>query len=116
MSTTEPKSDRMTDVGMGVLLLAACASGWVVSVGHVYPENLFDVELATEMFHLHSEVAGIALAAAAGTAASDLELARPFVKQLWEAPTPTGQWRYYNGMLTMLGLLQASGRFVPCPH
>ena len=38
-------------------------------------------------------------------------LARPFVKRLWDSPTPTGRWRYYDGLLTMLGLLQASGRF-----
>lgn len=52
----------------------------------------------------------IAMAAAAGVA-SDPQLARPFVKRLWEAPMPTGKWRYYDGLLTLLGLLQASGRF-----
>ena len=53
----------------------------------------------------------VAMAAAAGVAASDPELARPFVKRLWDSPTPAGRWRYYDGLLTMLGLLQASGRF-----
>ena len=53
----------------------------------------------------------VAMAAAAGVAASDPELARPFVKRLWEAPTPTGKWRYYDGLLTLFGLLQASGRY-----
>ncbi|MEY4489987.1 MAG: hypothetical protein RIQ79_2495 [Verrucomicrobiota bacterium] len=53
----------------------------------------------------------VAMAAAAGVAASDPELARPFVERLWAAPTPTGKWRYYHGMLTMLGLLQTGGRF-----
>lgn len=53
----------------------------------------------------------IAMAAAAGVAATDPELARPFVRRLWDSPTPSGRWRYYNGLLTMLGLLQASGRF-----
>jgi xylan 1,4-beta-xylosidase len=53
----------------------------------------------------------IAMAAAAGVAASDTKLAKPFVQQLWEAPIPSGKWRYYNGLLTMLGLLQTSGRF-----
>ena len=51
-----------------------------------------------------------AMAAVAGQAA-DAELARPFVQQLWDAPLPEGQWRYYNGMLYFLGLLQAGGRF-----
>lgn len=52
----------------------------------------------------------IAMAAVAGQA-SDPELARPFVQQLWDAPLPTGKWRYYDGLLYFLGLLQAGGRF-----
>jgi oligosaccharide reducing-end xylanase len=52
----------------------------------------------------------IAMAAVAGHAA-DPALARPFVQQLWDAPLPSGQWRYYNGLLYCLGLLQAGGRF-----
>jgi len=51
-----------------------------------------------------------AMAAVAGQAAEP-DLARPFVQQLWDAPLPEGQWRYYNGMLYFLGLLQAGGRF-----
>lgn len=54
----------------------------------------------------------IAMAAAAGLGASDPELARPFVRQLWDTPAPRGKWRYYDGLLTVLGLLQAGGRFV----
>jgi oligosaccharide reducing-end xylanase len=52
----------------------------------------------------------IAMAAVAGHAA-DPALARPFVQQLWEAPPPSGRWRYYDGLLYFLGLLQAGGRF-----
>lgn len=51
-----------------------------------------------------------AMAAVAGHAAEP-KLARPFVQQLWDAPLPEGQWRYYNGLLYFLGLLQAGGRF-----
>jgi oligosaccharide reducing-end xylanase len=51
-----------------------------------------------------------AMAAVAGQAA-DAELARPFVEELWDAPLPEGQWRYYDGLLYFLGLLQAGGRF-----
>jgi len=53
-----------------------------------------------------------AMAAVAGLAA-DPQLARPFVERLWAAPIPTGQWRYYDGLLYFLGLLQVSGRFQP---
>jgi len=52
----------------------------------------------------------IAMAAVAGLAA-DPDLARPFVQQLWDAPIPAGHWRYYNGLLYLLGLLQTGGRF-----
>jgi oligosaccharide reducing-end xylanase len=52
----------------------------------------------------------IAMAAVAGLAA-DPEVARPFVQRLWDMPLPKGKWRYYNGLLTFLGLLQAGGHF-----
>lgn len=52
----------------------------------------------------------IAMAAVAGQAA-DPDLARPFVRRLWDAPVPAGRWRYYDGLLYFLGLLEAGGRF-----
>jgi oligosaccharide reducing-end xylanase len=52
----------------------------------------------------------VAMAAVAGLAA-DEELARPFVQALWDMAPPSGRWRYYDGLLYFLGLLQASGRF-----
>lgn len=52
----------------------------------------------------------IAMAAVAGLAA-DADVAKPFVQQLWDAPLPSGKWRYYSGLLYFLGLLEAGGRF-----
>lgn len=34
-----------------------------------------------------------------------------FAEDLWNTETPTGTWRYYDGMLYMLGLLACSGKF-----
>ena len=51
-----------------------------------------------------------AMAAVAGLAA-DPDVARPFVQRLWDAPIPEGRWRYYNGLLYFLALLQTSGRY-----
>ena len=51
-----------------------------------------------------------AMAATAGLAA-DPDLAKPFVEYLWNAQPPSGQWRYYNGLLYHLALLQVSGNF-----
>ncbi|HEY3754858.1 MAG TPA: glycosyl hydrolase family 8 [Opitutaceae bacterium] len=51
-----------------------------------------------------------AMAGVAGMAASP-EVARPFVRRLWVMSVPDGEYRYYNGVLMMLGLLEAGGRF-----
>ena len=52
----------------------------------------------------------IAMAATAALAA-DRALGEPFVRALWEMKTPEGHYRYYNGLLTMLALLEVSGQF-----
>jgi oligosaccharide reducing-end xylanase len=36
---------------------------------------------------------------------------KPFVQNLWSAPIPTGQWRYYDGTLYAIALLHVSGAF-----
>ncbi len=38
-------------------------------------------------------------------------LAKTYVQRLWDAQVPTGQWRYYNGMVYFLSMLHASGYF-----
>ena len=43
--------------------------------------------------------------------AADCEIGEPFVQALWGLDVPTGQYRYYDGLLMMLGLLQVSGNF-----
>lgn len=43
--------------------------------------------------------------------AADPQIGQPFVQALWDASIPTGKYRYYDGLLYMLGLLQASGNF-----
>jgi oligosaccharide reducing-end xylanase len=52
----------------------------------------------------------VATNAVAALAASDPVAAR-FVQALYEAQPPKGKWRYYNGMLYMMGLLHVSGNF-----
>ena len=77
------------------------------SQGPVIP-NQFTLE--GKPLSQNTSVGLTAMAAVAGQAA-DPALARPFVQQLWDAPIPDGKWRYYNGLLYFLGLLQAGGRF-----
>jgi oligosaccharide reducing-end xylanase len=52
----------------------------------------------------------VAMAAVAALAATP-ETGRPFVQALWDEQIPSGTWRYYDGMLYLLGLLHVSGLF-----
>jgi endo-1,4-beta-D-glucanase Y len=51
----------------------------------------------------------------AANAVAALAARRPdrkeFIEALWNVPVPSGRYRYYDGMLYMLGLLEVSGNF-----
>ena len=48
---------------------------------------------------------------AVGAMISDKPYAKRFIQALYDQPTPSGKWRYYNGLLHLLGLLHVSGNF-----
>ncbi len=52
----------------------------------------------------------VAMNAVAAVASTNKDK-KDFVQALWDVPIPTGEYRYYDGMLYMLGLLQVSGNF-----
>jgi oligosaccharide reducing-end xylanase len=52
----------------------------------------------------------VAMNAVAALAATS-DLRKTFVEELWRAPIPSGFYRYYDGMLYMLALLQVGGEF-----
>ncbi|MBA4137181.1 MAG: glycoside hydrolase [Opitutus sp.] len=54
---------------------------------------------------------GLLAMAAVAALAADRDVGEPWVRRLWEAPMPRGRYRYYDGLLTMLALLQVSGNF-----
>jgi len=54
---------------------------------------------------------GLVSSAAVAALAADRATGEPFVQALWNAPIPSGQWRYYDGMLYLLGMLHVSGNF-----
>jgi oligosaccharide reducing-end xylanase len=54
---------------------------------------------------------GLVAMAAVAALAADPEKGKPFVQALWDTQIPSGKWRYYDGMLYILGLLQVSGNF-----
>jgi len=53
----------------------------------------------------------VATNAVASLAATDTKHSRQFVEALWNAPIPSGQQRYYDGMLYIMSLMHAGGRF-----
>ena len=60
---------------------------------------------------------GLVSMAAVAALAADPETGKPFVQELWEVQIPSGKWRYYDGMLYMLGMLHVSGNFrIYIPH
>ena len=52
----------------------------------------------------------VATNAVASLAATDPK-SKEFVEALWETPIPSGQFRYYDGMLYLLSFLHCSGEF-----
>jgi oligosaccharide reducing-end xylanase len=52
----------------------------------------------------------VAMNATASLAATH-QRAKQFVEALWNTPIPSGQYRYYDGMLYMLGMLNCGGQF-----
>jgi oligosaccharide reducing-end xylanase len=52
----------------------------------------------------------VAVNAVAGLAATHPS-SKKFVEELWNAPTPDGLERYYEGLLHMMSLLHCSGEF-----
>lgn len=55
---------------------------------------------------------GMAGANAVGSLAlADKDLQKLYIERLWNVVPPTGQWRYYTGMVYMLSMLHVSGYF-----
>ena len=52
----------------------------------------------------------VATNAVASLAATDPH-AKDFVEALWNAPIPSGLWRYYDGMLYLMSMIHCSGEF-----
>ncbi len=53
----------------------------------------------------------VAMNAVAALAATTTPHRTDFVQALWDQPTPSGKWRYYDGLLHLMGLLHVSGNF-----
>ncbi|MGA2570716.1 MAG: glycosyl hydrolase family 8 [Terracidiphilus sp.] len=59
-----------------------------------------------------THASGMAATAAVGSlAAPDGPTAKAFVDALWNMPVPSGEYRYYNGLLYLMSLMHCSGNF-----
>jgi oligosaccharide reducing-end xylanase len=54
---------------------------------------------------------GLVATNAVAALAADPQRGMPFIRALWDMDIPTGKYRYYDGLLTMLAYLQVSGNF-----
>jgi len=82
--------------------------GFLASQGMDSYPNQFALD-GTPLSSDHST--GLVSMAAVAALAADRETGEPFVEALWDTQIPSGQWRYYDGMLFMLGMLHVSGNF-----
>jgi oligosaccharide reducing-end xylanase len=53
----------------------------------------------------------VATSATASLAATKGDVSKAFAEALWNTPVPSGEQRYYDGMLYMMNLLHCSGNF-----
>ena len=73
--------------------------------GYVSVNEVDGTPLVT--YKAHSQVGMNAV----GAMIYDGDYQKEFVSQLWNYSQPAGQWRYYNGLLYMMGLLHVTGNF-----
>ncbi|WP_454884703.1 glycosyl hydrolase family 8 [Sphingomonas oryzagri] len=52
-----------------------------------------------------------AAAAVGGFAATPGPVSKAFLRQLWDMPVPSGEQRYFDGMVYLMSLMHCSGRF-----
>jgi oligosaccharide reducing-end xylanase len=82
-----------------------------------FGNNLTNGNLAASVFNLdgsgggNGNSAALMATLAAGALASNGANRMTFVNGLWNAAQPTGNFRYYNGAVYLLGLLATSGNF-----
>ena len=84
-------------------LLSFFKSRGIGSYGNQY--SLDGTQLGTD--HSPGLVSMNAVAALSSTRGDRSE----FVQEFWNTPVPSGHYRYYDGMLYMLAILQVSGKF-----
>ncbi len=87
------------------------ASQGIDKYGPVYTLEGKDMGATPGLTH-EDHPAGLAgTNAVAGLAATDKTLAKKFTEAVWNTPIPSGQNRYYDGMLYLMSLMHLGGEF-----
>lgn len=81
------------------------------SYGPVFTLDGQDLGATTGLTHEDHPAGLVGTNAVAGLAATDSATARRFTEALWNTPIPSGQGRYYDGMLYLMSLMHLSGEF-----
>jgi oligosaccharide reducing-end xylanase len=87
------------------------ASQGIDSYGPVYTLGGMPLGATPKLTHEDHPAGLVGTNAVAGLAATDRKRAIAFANALWATPIPSGQGRYYDGMLYLMSLMHTGGRF-----
>jgi oligosaccharide reducing-end xylanase len=87
------------------------ASEGIDKYGPVYTLDGKDMGATPGLTHESHPEGLVGTNAAASLAATDKKRAKEFVEALWNTPIPSGQSRYYDGMLYLMSLMHCAGEF-----
>jgi oligosaccharide reducing-end xylanase len=87
------------------------ASQGIDKYGPVFTLDGKDLGATPGLTHEDHPAGLVGTNAVAGLASTDKALAKRFTEALWNSPTPSGQYRYYDGMLYLMSLMHAGGEF-----
>jgi oligosaccharide reducing-end xylanase len=79
--------------------------------GPVFTLDGKDMGATTGLTHESHPEGLVGTNAVASLAATDKQRAQRFVEALWNTPVPSGNGRYYDGMLYLMSLMHCSGEF-----
>ena len=87
------------------------ASQGINDYGPVYTLDGKPLGATPHLTHEDHSTGLVGTNAVASLAATDRARAREFTEALWNTPIPSGQYRYYDGMLYLMSLMHAGGEF-----
>jgi oligosaccharide reducing-end xylanase len=87
------------------------ASQGIDKYGPVYTLDGKPLGSTSHLTHEDHPAGLVGTNAVASLAATDRMRAKEFVEALWNTPIPSGQNRYYDGMLYLMSLMHCSGEF-----